>query len=106
MSALNFVILPLSCVKISSGQGLVYRLTDLPTDMSKAIYPHFVEGGHNNVENFVKHHTINAAMGTTGKAKWESCSLVNFSITLHLTKIFWVGPICPIHWCFTDSARF
>ena len=55
--ALNLVILALICVKLSSGQGLVYRLaarrtyqptdrqTDRPTDMSKAIYPHFVEGG-------------------------------------------------------------
>ena len=51
MSAPNLVILALSCVKLSSGQGLVYQPTDLPTDMSKAIYPHFVEGGHNNVEN-------------------------------------------------------
>ena len=53
MSAPNVVILALFCVKLSSGQGLVYRPTDLPTDrltdqptnMSKAIYPHFVEGG-------------------------------------------------------------
>ena len=44
----KLVILGLFCVKLSSGQGLVYRLTDLPTDMSKAMYPHFVEGGHNN----------------------------------------------------------
>ena len=43
MSAPNLVILALFCVKLSSGQGLVYR----PTDMSKAIYPHFVEGEHN-----------------------------------------------------------
>ena len=108
MSVPNLVILALFCVKLSSGQGLVYqrsssrspcyldltwidlkidrdhlhteinvcakfgdpssilcqltirtrfgiptdqqtyRLTYGPTDMSKAIYPHFVEGGHNN----------------------------------------------------------
>ena len=47
MSAPNLVIQALFCVKLSSGQGLLYRPTDLPTDMSKAIYPHFVEGGIN-----------------------------------------------------------
>ena len=33
MSALNLVILALLCVKLSSGQGLVYQPTDRPTDL-------------------------------------------------------------------------
>ena len=92
MSVPNLVILALFCVKLSSGQGLVYqrsssrspcdldlkwiyhpdkvwyydrptdRPTDLPTDMSKAIYPHFVERGHDNVENSIKHHSFNKSL--------------------------------------------
>ena len=57
MSVPNLVILALFCVKLSSEQGLVYRPTDQPKDrptkqryMNKAIYPHFVEGGHNELK--------------------------------------------------------
>ncbi|KAH3740674.1 hypothetical protein DPMN_047384 [Dreissena polymorpha] len=35
--------------KLSSDNHLVDGPTDLPTDMSKAIYPLFFEGGHNKV---------------------------------------------------------
>ena len=42
MSVTNLTNLGQFCVYLSSGQGKVYR----PTDICKAIHPHFIEGEH------------------------------------------------------------
>jgi hypothetical protein len=45
------MILVLSVLELSSGNHLVDGPTDRQTDMCKAIYPLFFEGGHNNTNN-------------------------------------------------------
>ncbi|KAH3874278.1 hypothetical protein DPMN_037520 [Dreissena polymorpha] len=47
------MILPPSVLELSSDNHLVDGLTDRPTDMSKAIYPLFFEGGHNKPKQFL-----------------------------------------------------
>ena len=49
MSVPNLTNLGQFCVLLSSGQGKVYRPTDRQTNICKAIYTPFVEGGYNNV---------------------------------------------------------
>ena len=38
-------------------QVIIRTSFGIPTDMSRAIYPHFVEGGHNNAELTMYAHT-------------------------------------------------